>query len=191
MKTNGCRADSRAKTSGLKAQANMMEYVLMTFFMFAIIVALIFFLSGWQTMQTQVAHVGEYLERGVDIADSILNSPYFIKGNEMIINPMLDDSKLMTLNTTDGICDMLENIFGANWFVEIRVFDYSSDGSDGAVECTLNSYPDCNLWTICKQDRDSVLFVLPVNVYRKAWLDADTGVRGRTDIGILTVGVYA
>ena len=155
-----------------------MEYVLMTFFIFAIILALMFFLSGWQSLQTQLTSVGEYIERGVDMADSISSSLYFIKTNNI-----LDDSKLMVLNTTQGMCDKLKNIFGSNWFVEVRAFQYSSDGSDEDIACTEDSYPDCNLWTICRQDRDSVFYVLPVNIYRK--LDE------RTDIGMLTVGVYA
>jgi len=168
-------------TKPMEGQSNMMEYVIMTFFIFVVIVALILFLYNWQVSQSSLDSAIEFSERAVDMAGSVMNSLYFTKGTTMVVDPMLDDSKLMALNATEGVCDMLENVFGSGWFVEVRLI-----GDEGAeeVDCTSGNYPDCNKWSLCAQpDRESAYFNLPVNVYRK--------VAERTDIGIMTVGVYS
>ena len=164
----------------MRAQANMMEYVMMTFFIFIVLAALMIFLSYWQTSQIQLTGAIEGIDRAVDLADAVIYSPYFIKGNEMVIDPVLDDAKLMALNKTVGICDKLKNIFGPNWFAEVRIFEY--EGTGQKLECTEDSYPDCNTWMICNEDREGAFFSLPVNVYRNAW--------SRIDIGVVIIGVY-
>jgi hypothetical protein len=179
------------ETRNTKAQANIMEYVLMTFFIFVVVIALMFFLSMWQASESQLDTTKERLDNIGDIADFVLKSPYFIKGSSMVVDPMFDDSKLTAFKTAFGVdpgeegCQRLENMFGPNWYFEVIVFEYNSDGSESEeVECDSVRYPDCNKWTICKDNsRESMKYVLPVNIYRK--------MEQRTDIGLLRIGAYA
>ncbi len=158
----------------MKAQQNIMEYVVLMFFIFVILAVIMFFLYGWQISQSQLSSAKESIERGVELSETIMNSPYFIKGSEMA---MLDDARLTAMNETDGICDKLINIFGPDWSLEVQIL-----GENEKIECTQERYPDCNAWTICKQDREGATYVLPVNIYRKT--------EKRTDIGVMMVGIY-
>ena len=176
--------DEFSRLRHIKGQANIMEYILMTFFIFVIIIALMFFLSIWQVSQVQMSSASDYLERVGDISDAVMKSVYFIKGSTMVVDSMFDDSKLMAfVSGGEEVCDQLEKIFGSRWFMEVRAIEYSESENTGiSEECTNHNYPDCNTWTICKTDDEAVLVVMPVNIYRK--------MHAMTDMGILTVGAY-
>jgi len=168
-----CRAET------LRGQANIMEYILMTFFIVVVIIGLMLFMSSWQSTQHQLEIAKENNARALELTNFISTSPYFIKGSQVLAGPMLDDAKIMALSATDNICDKLENMFGSNWFAEISIIEYQSDEK---IDCTTDNYPNCNTWTLCDEDHDKLFYVLPVNIYRRA-LD-------RTDIGTLKVGIY-
>lgn len=172
-----------AKT--LSGQANIMEYVLMTFFIFIIVVALIIFLSAWQVSQMEITSLGSFSERAIENLDSLKSTMYLLKGASMSVTSMLDDSKLTALMHMDNLCDNIEKLFGSNFYFEVRAFEYSESAESSDKECTLVDYLDCNHWSFCRdEDRPATSYVMPVNIYRKTLND------GRTDIGMLRVGVY-
>ena len=159
-----------------KAQASIMEYILLTLFILMIIFALLFFLSWWQGTQLGMEEHNVKAERTLFLARYVSSSPYFIKENSVF-----DDSKLTAMQSMGPqICTELEKVFGFDWFIKIRSFD-----GDEEVLCTWNSYREggCNSWKFCtKEDQRNISRALPVNIYSK--------LTGMTGIGIMEVGVY-
>ena len=150
-----------------------MEYILVTFFILLIIVALLFFLSWYQFSQISMEEHKLKSERVMFLARYASNSPYMVKENSMF-----DDSKLTALKSLGpDACRELESVFGYEWFIMIRAFEGEDD-----VPCTWSNYPDCNTWEFCTQDKRNISRVLPVNIYRK--MSEENG------IGTLEVGIY-
>ena len=147
----------------------LMEYIILTFFIFIIVVVLIFFLVGFQITQFSLEKKGGELDRALFLAKTVSASPLFTKESGI-----LDDSKLASLGP--NACQDMEKTFGRNWYFEITVIDSPE------VACNQLNYPNCNSWSFCSRPGNSIAFDLPINIYRS--------VSGRTDIGILKAGVY-
>ncbi|MBI4176230.1 MAG: hypothetical protein HY518_03430 [Candidatus Aenigmarchaeota archaeon] len=166
----------------MRAQSNMMEYVLMTFFIVIVLIAIIFFLTFFQVFQAGGEQQKALFNRQLFIAKYFLASPLFAEENSV-----LDDARLTALSEGDG-CEELKGILGIDWSAEITVLDDSR-----RITCTGFNYPDCNYWSYCLQNSigDNIAgrhsarnqsIVLPVSVFRPAG--------ERTDIGVLKVSVY-
>jgi hypothetical protein len=156
-----------------KAQIGIMEYVLLTFFILVIIVAVILFFTGWQLFQMDLEKSKEAGDKTLSLTKQFLNTPYMVKENSVF-----DDGKLTALVSLSDVCKDLEAVFGFDWFLEITIFDNNS-----RIECVWGNYPDCNFWSLCKKNRTHISYVVPVNVYRKT--------SERMDLGVLKVGVYS
>ena len=141
-----------------------------------VIIAIIFFLSWWQFSQFAMEQQDIKNQRIDVLMQRLIGSPLLVKENSVF-----DDSKLMAIDSfhSDACTDM-KDIFGEDWFIEIEVLT-PNPGCEG--DCDSLNYPCCGHWEICGQGERNVSRVLPVNVYRR--------VDGRTDLGLLRVGVYS
>ncbi len=151
-------------------QANIMEYVLLIFFIFMILIIIMLFISGWQISSSESNKYELVLKRAMFLTKSFSISPY-INREGFKEGSMFEDSKLMVLK-----CEDLEKIFGKGWFATVSVL-----GS--TMKCEKDSdYPECGVWEYCKTGKNSISYEVPVNIYRK--------ISDRTDIGVLEVGIY-
>jgi len=156
-----------------KAQASIMEYILLTFFILLIIVALMFFLSWWQFSQIGMEEHKLRVEKTLFLAKYVSNSPYFVKENSIF-----DDAKLTAVKSLGSdICRDFEEVFGYNWFIRVRVFD-----DEAEIPCSWGNYPDCNVWDFCTKNQKNISRIIPVNIYRK--------ILEENGIGIMEVGIY-
>lgn len=187
MKTNNLTAwSNRIKLSKArrKAQANVLEYIFLTFFVIVVIVGLIFFLTGWSTMQLSLDKEKLQWDTALFLSKNFQNLPALTHDRSMF-----DDSKLTALVSfgQQDACKYLDDIMGSNWFAEITSFD----GNTELTDCTYANYPDCNHWVLCKQEgRKTTAFVMPINVYRKFGLEASNRTFSKVELGTLELGVY-
>jgi hypothetical protein len=166
----------------MKGQMGLMEYVVLTFFILIIIIVLVFFLSGWQITQFGLEKKKSEGDRSLTLLKNAMNSQFFNKEPSVI-----DDGKLTSLTSMGtGACKNLWELFGDDWFFEVRVID----GTGMTTPCDWNNYPDCNYWSFCEDSRNNLSYVMPVSIYRNIGLIVSDTALGRTDIGTLKVGVY-
>ena len=165
----------------MKGQMGLMEYIILTFFIFIVIIVLIFFLLGFQITQFSLEKKGSSVDRAFSLAKQFSSSPLLTKEEGVF-----DDGKLTSLTTLGNVCPTLEKFFGKDWFFELTVLD----GTGFTTPCNQNTYPNCNSWSFCTQNKNSISFDLPVNIYRNVGSVVSTGVLPRTDIGLVKVGVY-
>lgn len=162
----------------LTGQMGIMEYMMMTLFVMVIIVMLVFFFSGWQISQVQVQESKAKSERVLSAMKNVLYSPLLAREDSMF-----DDAKLSALQSR---CGKLQDFFGADLFIEVTVFQ-----GQGEIPCDPYRYDiNCNYWSICKRDAPHSALVMPVNVYRNMGNVLSSGMLGRTDLGVLKVGIY-
>ncbi|MBI4020315.1 MAG: hypothetical protein HY367_03200 [Candidatus Aenigmarchaeota archaeon] len=155
----------------MNGQANIMEYVLMTFFVIVVIGAIIFLLTFFQVLQFGGEQQKAVFTRQLFIAKYFLASPLMARENSVF-----DDAKLTALSESNG-CRELEAVLGSGWAVEVTRLDSNTAGA-----CTAENYPDCGRWSYCGQNIRNQSIVLPVNVY-----GASDGLAG---IGIMKVVIY-
>jgi hypothetical protein len=157
-------------------QVSIMEYILLTFFILVIILALLLFLSWWQLSQIGMQEHNIQMDKVFFTARYVSSSPYFVKENSVF-----DDAKLTAIQSLgSSVCKDFERVLGYNWFIKVKIFEGDTD-----IPCTWNNYPDCNIWEICTRVTDNektTSRILPVNVYRK--ISEENGV------GIMEAGVY-
>jgi hypothetical protein len=155
----------------MKGQQGIMEYVMLTFFVLVIIVALLFFLSWWQASQLGLESRANAVHMTYSVLGQLINDPAVARGSSV-----LDDSKLSALQNMG--CDELEVVFGRGWYANVTLFE-----GDARVVCGEN-YPDCNYWSLCPEnygDRCTrISYIVPVNIYRK--------MSESVSVGILEVG---
>jgi len=178
--------ETPSRSSQLKGQGQMLEYLLLMVFVVAVILMLMMFLTWWQISQLGVERAKNQQEWSLSMLKQFTDSPYMTKENSMF-----DDAKLTALASMmpDG-CQRLQEFYGDNWYAEIRLMD-----DEPVTECSQSNYPECNYWKICEQYPDAegrVTRVAPVNIYRNIGfvLDVTNAVLPRTYIGTLTLTVY-
>ena len=152
-----------------KGQAQIMEYILLSFFVVLIIVIATLLLTAWQITSVQSEQNKVFYDRAEFLLRAFTNSPYINK-NTFKEGSMMEDSKLTAIT-----CEDLESLYGGGWFAEIESLEFKN-------ECDDENYPLCGKWSYCKTDDPAVIFELPVNIYRKT--------TGEVDIGLLKVGLY-
>lgn len=152
-----------------KAQSNLMEYLLMTFFLLVIIVALVFFITGFEFVRLDVRQQDKTAGRALFLTRQLLVSPYLATEDSLF-----DDRRLTAAASV--ACSELEAVYGFRWFAQVRTV-----GED-PVLCDAGNFPDCNAWDFCVQGGRNVSFIVPVNIYRSA--------PQLVDLGTLKVGVY-
>lgn len=163
-------------------QSEIMEYIVLTFFILIVVIVLMFFLIGYQVGQLSLKKHGNQAERALTLTKQISSSPLFVREDGVF-----DDGKLTALKMLSGSCEELEKFFGKDWFFEVTVFD--EDYQSGSIkEC--GQYPECNYWSFCKQDLNTLAFDIPVSVHRVSGIVLQDSIIPRTDIGLLKVGVY-
>ncbi|MBI4021127.1 MAG: hypothetical protein HY369_02705 [Candidatus Aenigmarchaeota archaeon] len=164
----------------MKGQLGLMEYIFTAFFLIIIVIALLFFLTGFQITQSVGEKNQGSIDRALLLLKQVSSSPLFVKEQGV-----LDDAKLTAWLASDT-CDQLEELFGPDWFLEVTVLD----GTGVVVPCSQATYPQCNHWSLCTQEANALAFDLPVNVYRNVNTILTKDVIPATDLGILKVGVY-
>ncbi len=154
-------------------QANIMEYILLTFFIVLIIAVLMLFVSGW-LVSTSLSKQSDYdYRRALFLTKLIANSPE-LNRKGYSEGSMLEDSKL-TVTT----CEQLRKTFWPDIFMKVSI--------PGKNNCTMydyiNNYDNCGLWEFCTMngvDKEKISFEIPVNIYRR--------MSDKVEIGVLTVG---
>lgn len=184
---------AKHKSRQFKGQGQMLEYVLLMVFIVGVVLALIFFLTWWQLSQLSIEKSETQQDRLLSLVKQFLDSPYLTKEGSM-----LDDGKLTALvmmdNNIDRSCERLQDIYGDDWYAEIRL----KDGLP-LKKCDQMSFPDgnnyCNYWTLCKPltgSKARISHVIPINVYRNIGyvLNVTKAVLPRTYMGALNVTLY-
>lgn len=164
-------------------QANIMEYILLTFFIVLIIAVLMLFISGW-LVSTSMSKQSDYeYRRALFLTKLIANSPE-LNREGYPEGAMLEDSKLTTIT-----CEQVRKMFWPDIFMKIKIPGKNTDCTWASY---VNDYSNCGLWYFCEYDKicgkwglcaankEKILFETPVNIYRK--------MSDKVDIGILTVG---
>lgn len=150
----------------IKGQSSIMEYLLLSFFVLLVIVALIFFFSWFQFSQLGMEQRNiENLRIGL-LIDRFSNTPLLVRETAVF-----DNYKLHALDylADRGFCTDLESMFGTDWYLEVEVLNRPGSWS---IVCPAVSGGERN-----------VSLVLPVNVYNVT--------DDRTDLALLRVGVYS
>ncbi len=153
----------------MRGQAQLMEYVLLGFFLILIIVLITFFRPRWQISTTRSEQRRLIHAKAEFLLRAFTNSPYINK-NTYKEGSMLEDSKLTSIT-----CEDLEKLYGTGWFAEVESLEFDN-------ECNDMDYPLCGKWSYCKKDGNAEIFEIPVNIYRKT--------TSEIDIGFLRVGLY-
>ena len=174
------------KTGNKKAQASMMEYIIMTLFMVIIIIAFIFMLLGTQFLSISAESSEEKIYRSMSLLKSFSKAPLFTKDNTAVENPVFYDEKLTALMLSDDSCEMLENLFGSLWSMEIVIIEDTGTQESGIL-CDISNYNnDCNKWVFCEIPAENIESIItrevPVSVYKKS---AD-----RTYAALMLVSTY-
>ena len=162
----------------MKAQASIMEYILMTFFLMVVILSMVMFMGWWNITQISIDHNKLAGSNALLLLQDFSGSGYL-----SVRDSVLDDSKLTAIKLMQSqgsdFCRDFRPVFGNDWFLEVEVLD-----GNPRKECSFSSYPDCNHWTFCKKEQaaERTVYNMPVNVHRK--------VSGRDDLAILYAGVY-
>lgn len=168
---------------GRKGSVEMMEYMFLTLFVVAIVIAFVIFLSWWQVSQANVERSKSELDRTLALTRSMLVSPMLAKGDSM-----LEDARLTASASMGDFCSKAGAVYGGGWFVVVRLFDGSNE-----TPCTEEGYPDCNYWEFCREParKSYRSYVVPVNVYRSVDSVLETGILGRAYAGSMEVGLYS
>lgn len=155
------------------AQAQLMEYMLLTLFILLIIVMLSLFLAGWQITGLEKEQKKSVQEFVISIINDIGTSPYINK-QEYVEGFVFSDSILTVLD-----CDDIRRMFSDNIFVTIEVVSNQL----GSIECSKSNYPMCGKWSYCyEEDKNFIAYEVPVNIYRRA--------DGSILSAIMRIGIY-
>jgi hypothetical protein len=162
----------------MKVQASIMEYILMTFFLLVVIVAMVLFMGWWNVTQLNIDQNKLTDSRALLLIQDLSSSEYIAAENSVLDDSKLTALKMMQAKGTD-LCREFEPLFGREWFFEVRILD-----GNPSEECTFPKHPNCNTWTFCRsdQDRPVTIYNIPVNVHRK--------ISGTNEIALLYSGVY-
>ena len=152
------------------AQSDMMSYILLTFFVFIILIITIILIGSWFSIQAGEMHSTSQTQRMLALTKALSISP-LLNIDDFKEGYMFSDSKLTAMS-----CEDMRKIFGKGWFMEIYI-----PGS--SVECTEANYPECGIWRICGAKTNAVGYEIPVNIYRV--------VSNKIEIGVMKVGIYA
>ena len=153
-----------------KGQFGMLEYIILALFMVVIVMAIVFFLFGWEFGVAQREGLDQLYAKSLSMISFFSHSDFFTEKDNM-----LDDSKLMVAK-----CEDIEAIFGQKLCINITSVLFVGDE---VKTCSLASYPDCNHWTICQElcGENLLGYDVPVNIYRR--------VSGTTELGILDLRI--
>ena len=148
-----------------KAQASMMEYIIMTLFLVIIIVAIVVVFLGVQFMSINNEAAQQKSYRSMALLKTLSKTQIFTKDNILTENPVFYDKKL-TAALGDDFCIKLQKLFGISWSMDITIVD----GMD-VVECINGEYVNCNKWVFCNSLGNTITHAItrevPINVYRE------------------------
>jgi len=161
-------------------QSEMIEHMLLVLFIVVVLIVLIFFLSGWQVSQLELAKTQGVSEAALAASKTLGYYP------GLVSDPyVFDDASLTALQGLDSFCSYMEQRVGREWFAEVSVL-----GQGEKKECNSLNYPDCNYWGFCIREGRKVSYSLPANVYRRQAQVFSASIAPRTDLAVLTAGVY-
>ena len=162
----------------MRAQASIMEYILMTFFLLVVILSMVMFMGWWNVTQISIDRNRLAGSNTLLLLQDLSGSGYLAVRDSVLDDSRLTAIKLMQSQGSD-FCREFRPVFGNDWFLEVEVLD-----GKPMKECDFSSYPDCNYWAFCKPSAESekTVYNMPVNVHRK--------MSGKDDLAILYAGVY-
>ena len=161
------RPQAHHKQIGLSGQFGMMEYIILALFMMVVVIAIVFFLFGWEFGASRRAGLDQAYSESLFMINLFIHSGFFTEKDNM-----LDDSKLMVMK-----CEDIQRIFGRELCINITT---ALVVGEERKPCTLSNYPNCNQWVICRElcEAGSLIgYDEPVNIYRR--------ISGKTELGIL------
>ncbi len=165
------RMKKSRKTRFKTGQFGMLEYIILALFMVVIVMAIVFFLFGWEFGAAQREGLDQAYGKSLSLINLFMHSDFFTEKDNM-----LDDSKLMVSK-----CDDIEAIFGEKLCINITSVLFVGDE---VKPCTISNYPGCNHWVICQDfcSQGNLLgYDVPVNIYRR--------VSGETELGVLDLRI--
>ena len=137
----------------MKAQVQLMEYLILAVFIVGFMFFIMVFLAGYQ--QDQFAAEREQLEvqRITGLMKQFLVSPFLASERGVFEAGRLEGFA--------GRCSEMQGIFGKGWFIEITVFD-----GKRPAECKTNTLGKCNVYRFCTENGEgkSISLEMPVNV---------------------------
>ncbi len=162
-----CTQEVNMKTKRFKGQAEMMEYLLMTVFTIVILLAMMFFLFGFEIGRSTGSEAKDAANKLMVAVNVLAQSDILAKDGFI-----LDDSKLVNFLDQSG-CEDITKIIGQEACVIVNIVKISSSQDQ---ECLLGNYgKSCNKWTMCRDVCNRLNFTgepqrgieVPLNVYRK------------------------
>ncbi|MBU0898799.1 MAG: hypothetical protein KKB03_03700 [Nanoarchaeota archaeon] len=163
-----------------KAQASMMEYIIMTFFMMIIITFMVMMFLGIQFMNIDSESSKQKMDRSLALMKSFSKTPLFSKDSSITEDTVIYDKKLTAAMLNEAeTCENLRKIFGLHWSIEVAVIDGETEQL-----CDWTDYDNCNKWILCEEEITEGVLIrdIPVNVYRDS---TDT-----VEAGLMTVKTY-
>ncbi|MEM5798260.1 MAG: hypothetical protein QXP39_02570 [Candidatus Aenigmatarchaeota archaeon] len=157
-------------------QAELMEYIFMTFLIMVVLVVVILFLAGWQASQMRLEKAKTESQHILNTLKLVSTSPIFVKEPSIY-----DTGKLLALQ---GQCAELEKIFGKGWSLVISVI-----GKD-PVNCTEQNWPSCSQWIICQRQGNYTGYVFPAGIYWPAGQVTTYGIHPIIELGTIEVRWY-
>ncbi|MBI4173943.1 MAG: hypothetical protein HY519_04450 [Candidatus Aenigmarchaeota archaeon] len=153
------------------AQVEVTEYMVLLFFIGAILVFFILFLGGMQANQLEMEKEKLDALRDLTLLRRTADSRLFSDGDGTLLH-----AKLLPLL---AMCGSLQATFGPGWHAEVIVFD-----GNKITDCAKT--PSCNRYVFCGQNSGTGSNLeLPVSLARP---DASNALR--TFPAVLRVGVY-
>ena len=160
----------------LKAQTEMTEYMVLLFFIGAMLAMAILLMGNMQANQLEAekeklndAHMLALLRR---TAESKLFTNEEGIFQHVKLTALLDQ------------CDQLKAVFGSGWFADLVVFDGKK------ITGCKGSSLDCNHYSFCLRKGAKKALPLPVNVENRLGYVLNESVLLRTYPAVLSVGVY-
>jgi len=166
-----------------KAQASMMEYIIMTFFMMIIIAFIIFMFLGIQFTSITSESSKQKTDRSLSLLKTLSSSQIFAVSSQAEKNPVFSAKKLTAAVLSEDFCEMAERLYGSSWTMELMII--GETGSHATADCTSSNYGSCGIWSLCQppgEAEEAIIREIPVNIYMEN--------TGRTEAALMKVTTY-
>lgn len=157
-------------------QTEMLEHVLMLFFIVILLIGLLIGLAAWQASQARLEQARQQNQRALAIATALFA--------DYSRDSTFNDAFLTAL-ATDQTCSQLTDRFGP-FFAEFQLLP-----ADGTL-CIPALYPDCDTWQLCAPPTDaqqSTAYLLPITIDRSLAQVSRTSAIPQTALATLRIGV--
>lgn len=133
----------------MRAQLQLMEFLVLAFFIVGLIFFIIIFMGGYQLDELDRQKVTLDNQKILAVAKQFYSTPLFSSEKGILQKERLD--------SFIGNCGQLQEIFSKGWFIQLTVLD-----GRPRSECSKQK-ADCNLYSFCKEERAFTSLDIPVN----------------------------